>query len=135
MTTHPARLLRPRVDVSFAGPARSRLHKTYWLALLPAVILWTSPLVFSQGSPKITGVDPATGKVNDSVTVSGSNLEKSSVAAVFLSDEKTDYKATIVEQAADKIVMKVPQVKPGSYNVSIQVGGGILIEPIRFTVQ
>ena len=73
--------------------------------------------------------------MNDSVTVSGSNLEKGTVAAVFLSDDKTDYKAAIVEQAADKIVMKVPQVKPGSYNVSIQVGTGILIEPVRFTVQ
>jgi hypothetical protein len=128
MTTHPASPLRPRVGVSFGG------GRIRW-ALLPAAILFVSSLVFSQGSPKITGVDPGMGKVNDSVTVSGSNLEKSSVAAVFLSDEKTDYKATIVEQAADKIVMKVPQVKPGSYNVSIQVGTGILIEPVRFTVQ
>ena len=31
--------------------------------------------------------------------------------------------------------MKVPQVKPGGYNVSIQVGNGILIEPVRFTVE
>mgnify|MGYP001555400461 CR=1 FL=1 len=53
---------------------------------------------------------------------------------VFESD-KVDYKATIVNQAADKIVMKIPQVKPGGYNVSIQVGNGILIEPVRFTVQ
>ncbi len=135
MTTHPASLLRRGVSVSFASQARSRLYKICWLALLPAAILFASSLVFSQGSPKITGVDPATGKVNDSVTVSGSNLEKGTVAAVFLSDDKTDYKAAIVEQAADKIVMKVPQVKPGSYNVSIQVGTGILIEPVRFTVQ
>ena len=134
MTTHPASLLRPRISVSFASQARSRLQKICWSALLPAAVLLASSLVFSQGSPKITGVDPATGKVNDSVTVSGSNLEKSTVAAVFLSDDKTDYKAAIVEQAADKIVMKVPQVKPGSYNVSIQVGTGILIEPVRFTV-
>jgi hypothetical protein len=73
--------------------------------------------------------------VNDSLTVSGEALGKDSVAAVFLSDDKTDYKAMILSQAADKIVMKVPQVKPGGYNVSIQVGTGILIEPVRFTVQ
>jgi hypothetical protein len=92
-------------------------------------------MAFSQGSPKVTGVDPNSGKVNDNVTVSGSNLAKSAVSGVFLSDDKTDFKATIVEQTADKIVMKVPQVKPGSYNISIQVGTGILIEPVRITIQ
>lgn len=92
-------------------------------------------LGFAQNAPKVTGVDPTTGKVNDSITVSGANLAKDSVVAVFLSDDKTDFKATIVNQAADKIVMKVPQVKPGGYNVSIQVGNGILIEPVRFTVE
>jgi len=54
---------------------------------------------------------------------------------LFLSDDKTDYKATLVEQAADKIVMKVPQVKPGDYDVSIQVGTRILNEPVRFMVR
>jgi hypothetical protein len=85
--------------------------------------------------PKITNVDPPSGKVNDSLTISGVALGKESVTAVFLSDDKSDFKATMVSQAADKIVMKVPQVKPGGYNVSIQVNGGILIEPVRFTVQ
>ncbi len=94
-----------------------------------------SPLVSAQGTPKVTGVDPASGKVNDSVTVMGESLDKGSVVGVFLSDDKMDYKATIVNQAADKIVMKIPQVKPGGYNISIQVGNGILIEPVRFTVQ
>lgn len=105
------------------------------MVLLPSFILLATSLLFSQTSPKITAVDPGAGKVNDSITVSGANLAKENVAAIYLSDDKTDYKATIVNQATDKIVMKVPQVKPGSYNVSIQVGNGILIEPVRFTVQ
>lgn len=99
------------------------------------VALLLSLAALAQTAPKITGVDPAMGKVNDSITVSGANLAKDSVTAIFLSDDKTDYKATIVNQEADKIVMKVPQVKPGGYNVSIQVGNGILIEPVRFTVE
>lgn len=117
---------------------QSALHCSFrgarYKGLLLAVVL-LSPLVFAQGTPKITGVDPASGKVNDSVTIMGESLDKGSVSSVFLSDDKMDYKATIVNQAADKIVMKVPQVKPGDYNVSIQVGNGILIEPVRFTVQ
>ena len=98
-------------------------------------MLFAASVAFSQNAPKVTGVDPNSGKVNDSVTVSGANLTKDAVSGVFLSDEKTDYKATIVQQSADKIVMKVPQVKPGSYNISIQVGTGILIEPVRITIQ
>jgi len=104
------------------------------LGLLAATVLLAS-LVFAQGSPGVTGVDPSSGKVNDNVTLMGENLGKGSVSAVFLSDDKTDYKATLVEQAADKIVMKVPPVKPGDYNISTQVGTRVLIEPVRFKVR
>ena len=83
----------------------------------------------------MTGVDPTSGKVDDTVTVAGENLGKGAVSAVFLSDDKTDYKATLVEQDEEKIVIKVPHVKPGSYNISIQTGNTILIQPVRFTVQ
>lgn len=101
---------------------------------LVATTLFLAGRVSAQNSPHVTGVDPAEGKVNDSVTVAGDNLGKETVVGVFLSDDKNDYKATIVDQAADKIVMKVPQVKAGAYNVSVQVGDKILILPVRFTV-
>jgi hypothetical protein len=91
--------------------------------------------VFAQTTPHIERVDPSSGKVNDNVTVMGQNLGKATVAAVFLSDDKTDYKATIVEQADDKIVMKIPRVKPGDYNVSFQRGEQIFIAPVRFKVE
>jgi hypothetical protein len=39
-----------------------------------------------------------------------------------------------VEQSAEKIVVKVPQVKSGRYNISIQVGDKLFIKPVRFTV-
>ena len=103
------------------------------LMVLAAVLL--APLIFAQGVPQVTGMDPASGKVNDTVTVTGQNLGKDSVSSVFLSDDKNDYKATIVEQGAEQIVLKVPQVKPGNYNLSIQVGNKIFIKPLRFTVQ
>jgi len=123
----------PKWPLDWKGSLSSFRGVRYKGLLLAVMLL--SPLVSAQSTPKVTGVEPASGKVNDSVTVMGESLDKGSVVGVFLSDDKTDYKATIVNQAADKIVMKVPQVKPGGYNVSIQVGNGILIEPIRFTVQ
>jgi hypothetical protein len=108
--------------------ARTRL-------VLLAAGVFLAPLIFAQSTPQVTGVEPPSGKVNDSVTVSGENLGKSNVSAVFLSDDKNDYKATVVEQSEQKIVMKVPQVKSGNYNVSIQVGDKLFIKPVRFKVE
>jgi hypothetical protein len=102
---------------------------------LLAVTLFLSTLSLAQTPSRITHIEPGTGKVDDSVTASGDNLAKPAVGGVFLSDDKNDYKATIVEQGADKIVMKVPHVAPGGYNVSIQVGTQIFIQPVRFTVE
>jgi len=104
------------------------------LVFMAAVVL-LSPLIFAQSTPQITGVEPPSGKVNDTVTISGENLGKDAVSAVYLSDDKNDYRATVVDQSQAKIVVKVPQVKSGNYNVSIQVGDKLFIKPIRFKVQ
>ena len=88
----------------------------------------------AQNGPHISAIDPASAKVNESVTLTGMNLGKGSVAGVFLSDDKSDYKATIMDQGAEKIVLKVPDVKPGGYNISVQVGGQLLILPVKITI-
>ena len=103
------------------------------LMFLAAVLL--APLIFAQGVPQVTSVNPPSGKVNDTVTLTGENLGKDSVTSVFLSDDKSDYKATIAEQTEGQIVLKVPEVKPGDYNISIQVGNKIFIKPVRFKVE
>jgi hypothetical protein len=124
-----------RVSRVECGTARlgSTFFKISSIALL--LLFCLAPHVGGQSSPKITAVAPATGKVNDSVTLTGENLGKDSVSAVFLSDDKDDFKATLVEQGSAKIILKVPEVKSGGYNISIQEGDKILILPVRFTVQ
>jgi len=97
--------------------------------LLLAAVGW------SQAGPKLTAVDPAAGKAGDNLTISGENLGKGSVEAVLLSDDEKDYPGEMVEQSGEKIVMKVPKVKAGDYNVSIKIGNNIYIQPVRFTVQ
>jgi|ERR1700722_8059361 IPT/TIG domain len=109
-----------------------RLGKA-WMILIGLVFFAT--LAVAQGAPQITAIDPANGKVNDTVTVSGTDLGKATVSSVFLSDDKMDYKAAIVDQSDDKITVKVPQVKPGDYNVSIQVGDKLFIKPVKFKVE
>ena len=112
---------------------RSKSVRKRWVFLAGAIFL--ASLAVAQNAPQVTGVDPASGKVNDTVTVSGSNLGKASVSSVYLSDDKNDYKAAIVDQGDDKITMKVPQVKAGDYNVSIQVGDKLFIKPVKFKVE
>jgi len=104
-----------------------------WVILAGVVLI--SSLAVAQNAPQVTGVDPESGKVNDTLTVSGNNLGKTSVSSVYLSDDKNDYKATIVEQSDDKITVKVPQVKPGGYNISVQVGDKLFIKPVKFKVE
>ena len=116
---------------------RTRFARASFVLLAAAALLaLPARLLVAQGTtPRVTAVDPASGKANDMVTVTGESLEKSHVSAVFLSDDKDDHKVSVVSQAADKIVIKVPDVKPGDYNVSIQSGNAIFIQPVRFTVQ
>ena len=102
---------------------------------LGLAFLLLAAFAWAQAGPKLTGVDPASGKVGARLTINGENLGKGSVEAVLLSDDQKDYPAEMLEQSADKIVMKVPDVKPGSYNVSIKIGNNIYIQPVRFTVE
>jgi hypothetical protein len=98
-------------------------------------VLLTSTLVWSQGVPRLTGVDPASGNVGDTLTLMGENLGNGSVVGFFLSDDETDFPAVVIEQTPDKTVLKIPEVEPGGYNISLQVENNIFIQPIRFTVE
>lgn len=115
--------------------SRKVAHRMLALTAFAALLALPLRLTLAQNSPSVKAVDPTSGKVNDSISVEGENLGKGVVSAVYLSDDKSDYKAVIVQQANDKIVLKIPQVKPGDYNVSVQAGAAIYIQPVRLTVE
>ena len=125
----------PAVSESRNKNKTERSGNTHWRWAFLAVTILFASLAVAQNAPQVTGVDPASGKVNDTVTVSGTNLGKTSVSSVFLSDDKNDYKAAITDQSDGKITMKVPQVKPGDYNISVQVGDKLFIKPVKFKVE
>ncbi len=139
MEKTPANLSGPGEIVSLTIATergkRNRMRDTRRRLVFLAAAVLLSPLILAQSTPQVTSVEPSSGKVNDNVSVMGENLGKNAVSAVYLSDDKTDYKATVVEQSAEKIVVKVPQVKSGDYNISIQVGDKIFIKPLRFRVE
>jgi 5-methylthioribose kinase len=94
------------------------------------------PSAWAQApGPKITSVAPLEAKVGDEITLLGENLGKGAVKAVYISDDKEDFRATVLSQAADKIVIKVPAVKPGTYNPSIEVEKALLIQAIPLKIQ
>ena len=107
------------------------LRATVCLVSLLLVSVWSA----AQGSPRVTGVEPIAAKVGANVTVVGENLGKGNVSAVYLSDSSDDYKVVVVDQTAGKIVVKIPKVKAGDYNVSIQIKNDILIQPVRLSVE
>jgi len=127
-----SRHFSPREVGKGSGRRLRPVSRGIWGVALLALFL--VPLVFAQNAARVTSIEPTSGKVNDNVTATGENLGKDTVAAVFLSDAQDDFKATVVEQAADKILLKVPQVKAGAYNLAIQVKDRIFILPLRFQV-
>ncbi len=106
------------------------------LGFVAAILLLGLRLVSAQSPPpRLTSVEPTSGKVGATATATGENLNRPTVAAVFLSDANTDYKVSVVEQTAEKIVFRVPTIKPAIYNISLQVKNDIFIQPVRFTVE
>jgi hypothetical protein len=78
----------------------------------------------TQSTPFMRTVEPASVKVGDLFTVNGDALDKSRVAALFLTDGKNDYKAEIVAQEASSIRAKVSAKTPvGRYALMVLLAG------------
>ena len=106
------------------------LPRTLLGAMLLPLLLWAQ-----AGSPKITAVEPETGKTGATLTLNGENLGKDSVEAFYFSDDAQDFPAEVAEQSATKVVVKIPSLKAGPYNISVKVGDNIFIQPTRVTIE
>ena len=86
------------------------------LSLLVSLLMATSAVVWAQQvMPRMISVDPMNGKEGDVIAVTGENLEKATVAKVYLTDEKIDLPVEVTEQTATSIKFKIPaKVQPGS---------------------
>lgn len=100
---------------------------------LACAMILLSVFAMAQG-PRLTGVEPTTCKVGDTLTVMGENLGGNSVE-VLLSNNGRNYPAEVVERAADKITIKVPEVRRGSYNLALEIEDNIYVEPVQVTVE
>ncbi len=114
-----------------------------YLALLLAVLLAIPLLLTAQANfPRMISVDPMTAKVGAVVSVSGENLGKENVSEVFMTDNKSDFKVEITEQAAAALKFKVPDsVKAGKFSLVIRTPGSAgnppkdYVQPVKVTIE
>ncbi|HEX5230281.1 MAG TPA: hypothetical protein VFW44_21360 [Bryobacteraceae bacterium] len=112
-----------------------------WLSalLLPAgLFLMFSTAVWGQGFPRCTAVDPETAKTGDMVNITCANVDKSTVADLYLTDGKADTKIAVMDRTEDKIKFQVPaKLKPGRYHVAFLTANksSMVEQPVVLTVE
>jgi hypothetical protein len=88
--------------------------------------------------PRMTTVEPYSGKIGDVVVVSGENLDKGNVSKVFLTNDKSDLACEIVEQTATAIKVKIPDKATGRMAFMIRTGGKEpkdIVQPVKVSVE
>ena len=108
--------------------------KTWVFALL---LISFAALWAFQGQPRCTAVDPDTAKTGDMVNATCENVNKSTVADMYLTDGKDDTKIAVMEHADDKIKFQVPRIKPGRYHIAFLTANkaSMIEQPVAITVE
>jgi hypothetical protein len=87
------------------------------LSLFVALFVAASFAAYGQSAtPRMTSVDPDSGKKGDVITITGENLSKDLVAKVYLTDGgdgKGDIELQVIEQTATTIKFKIPAKATG----------------------
>lgn len=95
-------------------------------------------LLSAQSMPKMATVEPGEGKAGDELTITGENLDKKSVAEVYLTDGKNDVKLPVSQQTATSIKFKIPkEAKAGRFSLMLMTAGAdpkLIEQPVKVTV-
>lgn len=108
---------------------------------------FAAPLVLAAGlaafaqqpAPRMSTVDPGTGRAGDEIVVAGENLEKAQVAKLYLTDGKNDYIVDMTQQTATSITFKVPGKAPaGRFALMLLTTGKepkLIEQPVKLNVE
>lgn len=90
-----------------------------------------------QGMPRCSAIDPDTAKTGDTVNASCDNVDKTTVADVYLTDGKADTKVVVMEEGVGKIKFQVPRIKPGRYHLAFLTANkaSMIEQPVVLTVE
>jgi hypothetical protein len=101
-----------------------------------------APAALPQGDshmPVMATVEPGSGASGDVLTVAGANLGADVVAALYLTDGKTDVKTIIVQQTATSITFRIPpEARAGRVALMVLTTGKdsrLIEEPVKVTVE
>lgn len=107
--------------------------KRFVLALLVACICLFAVLAEAK-SPRVTSVEPDSGKVGDAAVAKGENLDKDIVADLYLTDGKNDVKVVITARATDSINFTIPKIKAGRYRLMTASKTAMIEQPVVYEV-
>ena len=107
------------------------------------LLLFAATLVLfaQEAMPRMSSVEPSSGKSGDVVVVTGENLDKANVAKVYLTDsknEKNDVVCEITDQTATEIKLKIPAKATGRMALMILTGGKepkLIEQPVKVTIE
>lgn len=109
------------------------------LSLILGLLLAVGIAFAQSPMPRMTGVEPGTGKAGDVLTAAGENLDKAQVEQLFLTDGKNDIKVEMTDQAPTAIKFKVPtSVKPGRFALMLLTRGKdpkLIEQPVKVTIE
>lgn len=91
-----------------------------------------------QAMPRMTSVDPMSGKKGDVIAITGENLQKDLVAKVFLTDGKNDIQVEVTEQTATSIKFKIPVKAAGRLTLMVLTTGKeakYIEQPVKLTIE
>jgi hypothetical protein len=105
------------------------------LLMLAAIVLYAQ----QQAMPRMTGVEPDSGKAGDILTVSGEHLDKGEVVELYLTDGKKDTKVQLTEQGPTAIKFKVPEkATAGRFALLVLTGGKdqkLIEQPVKVNIE
>lgn len=96
-------------------------------------------LLAQSTMPQMQTVEPASGKTGDVLMATGTNLDQSTVAALYLTNGKDDFKVEITEQSATAIKFKIPaDAKTGRLALMVLTKGAnpkLIEEPVKVLIE
>jgi len=102
----------------------------------PVRFVLAAGLLFAQGMPRISSVEPTTGKAGAEITASGEELSKSIVLKLLISDGKKDVELKLTVQEEKSIKFTIPEgLAPGRYGLAIVTKDKIIDQPVKVTVE
>jgi IPT/TIG domain len=111
------------------------------LLSIPLLLVLAPPAnpQLQTGIPLMSSVQPASGKVGDVLSIQGTNLGRDFVAALYLTDGKTDCKVPMIAQTSTSIKFKIPpEAKPGRFALMVLTIGknpNLIEEPVKIVVE